>query len=303
MSKELRFEIKKEEEDKKLRQYLHDVANLSSRLIKDASRNQRVRVNGSIARMNYVVKSGDIITFEVSKEESQNVEPEKMDLDILYEDEDVIVVNKPAGMVVHPTKSYYMGTLANGLLYHFRENGESCIVRLVSRLDMDTSGIILVAKNQYAHMALARDMVEKQDEFEKSYIAVIHGHLKDEKGTIDLPIYKSPEEPIKRIVDEKGQRSITHYELLERYKDADMVRLILETGRTHQIRVHLSHLDHPIYGDSLYGIEDDSVYIDRQALHATKLVFPHPRSGKLISLQAELPSDINELMNKLKDEH
>lgn len=302
MSKELKYEIKKGEEGKKLRQYLHDIASLSSRLIKDASRNQRVRVNGSVARMNYVVKEGDVITFEVSKEESQNVEPQKMNLDILFEDEDVIVVNKPSGMVVHPTKSYYMDTLANGLLYHFRENGESCIVRLVSRLDMDTSGIILVAKNQYAHMALARDMVEKQDQFEKSYISIAHGHLNNQKGTIDLPIYKSPEEPIRRMVDGKGQKSITHYEVMESFKNGDMVKLILETGRTHQIRVHLSHMGNAIYGDSLYCAEDDSEYINRQALHATRLVFPHPRSGKSIELQADLPEDIKRLINILRNE-
>lgn len=243
------------------------------------------------------MKYEDKIEIEVTKSESQNVEPEKMDIDVAYEDMDVIVVNKLPGMVVHPTKSYQSGTLSNGLIYYFREKGENCIVRLVNRLDMDTSGLVLIAKNQFSHMALARDM--NKESFKKEYIAVIHGHLKPESGTIDKPIYRDEGGSLKRIIDDRGQKSITHYEVIEKYEDSEMVRLVLETGRTHQIRVHLSSMGNPIFGDSLYGVEEKE-YINRQALHAYKLQFPHPRSGKVVSIETELPDDMKELVSKLK---
>lgn len=294
MSSKLVYKVETEDNNVKLREYLRRVAQLSGRLIKGAAMQGRIEVNNKRAKLNHVLKQGDIITFEVNKEESQNIEPEKMDLSIAYEDSDVIVVNKTPNMVVHPTKSYPTGTLANGLLYYFREKGENTIVRLVSRLDMDTSGLIIIAKNQFSHMALARDM--QNEEFEKSYMAVVHGHMSEKNGTIDLPIYRPTDDSIRRVVDERGQRSVTHYEVLESYEEGELVKLTLETGRTHQIRVHLSHLGHPIYGDNLYGVEGDSQLISRQALHAYKLAFPHPRTGEVITLETELPKDMKELL-------
>ena len=194
--------------------------------------------------------------------------------------------------MVHPTRGYPFGTLANGVLYYFKEKGENCIVRLVSRLDRDTSGLIIIAKNQFSHMALARDMhgndvlksdLKKQSQqnktFEKSYMAVVHGNMENKSGTIDLPIGNPNEDSAKREVWEDGQRSITHYEVIESFKNGDLLKVTLETGRTHQIRVHLSHIGHPLYGDSLYGT-CESEYIDRQALHAYKLIIPHPRTGE-----------------------
>lgn len=297
MNNNLIYKITENEKDMKLREYLRKNAKLSGRLIKGAAIDGRIKVNEKITKLNYVLKTNDIISFKVEKEESQNIEPEKIDLDIRYEDEDLIVINKMPGLVVHPTKSYPSGTLANGLLYYFKEKGENCIVRLVSRLDMDTSGLIIVAKNQFSHMSLARDM--QSENFKKSYMAVVHGKLKDKKGTIDLPIYRTNDGSIKRIVDERGQSSITHYRSLESYKDAELLELTLETGRTHQIRVHLSHLGHPIYGDTLYGIEEDKELISRQALHAYKLSLPHPRTGEILNLESELPEDIKELITKI----
>jgi 23S rRNA pseudouridine1911/1915/1917 synthase len=297
MSNKLIYKVDENEEHTKLREYLRRVAKLSGRLIKGAAIQGRIEVNNERAKLNYVLKQGDIITFEVNKEESQNIEPQKIDLEIVYEDSDVIVVNKPPRMVVHPTKSYQEGTLANGLLYYFKEKGENCIVRLVSRLDMDTSGLIIIAKNQFSHMALARDM--QKEEFEKSYMAVVHGNLNCSIGTIDEPIYRPTEDSIRRIVDERGQKSITHFEVVESFGAGDLVKLILETGRTHQIRVHLNYLGHPIYGDSLYGIEDDKALIDRQALHAYKLSFPHPRTGEIITLETDIPEDMKELIKKI----
>ncbi|ERI90264.1 pseudouridine synthase, RluA family [Clostridiales bacterium oral taxon 876 str. F0540] len=296
MSK-LKYEVKNEEAGIKLREYLKKNAQLSTRLIKGAAMQGRIEVNNKVQKLNYVLKENDIIGFEVNKEESQNIEPEKMDLEIVYEDSDLIVANKSPGIVVHPTKSYPYGTLANGLIYYFREKGEDCIVRLVSRLDMDTSGLIIIAKNQFSHMALARDM--QKEEFEKSYLALVHGNIKASEGTIDLPIYRPTDDSIKRIVDERGQKSITHFKVIESFNKGDLVRLTLETGRTHQIRVHLSHLGHPIFGDSLYGVEDDSNLIKRQALHAFRLVFPHPRTGKLIELESNLPEDMKELIKEI----
>jgi 23S rRNA pseudouridine1911/1915/1917 synthase len=297
MDNKLIFEVKESQEGIKLGEYLRKVANFSGRLIKGAAIQGRIRINGNVVKLNYVLKYKDSIEFDVVKEESQNIDPEKMDIDVVFEDNDIIVVNKRPGMVVHPTKSYPDGTLANGLLYYFKEKGENCIVRLVNRLDMDTSGLIIVAKNQFSHMSLARDM--QREDFEKSYFAVVHGNLKDKKGTIDLPIYRDEEAGIRRVIDDRGQRSITHYEVVKSFNNADLVRLTLETGRTHQIRVHLSHIGHPIYGDSLYCKTSDDNFISRQALHAYKLVFPHPRTSQITVLETDIPEDMKKLIEKI----
>ncbi|SKA75445.1 23S rRNA pseudouridine1911/1915/1917 synthase [Clostridium sp. USBA 49] len=293
------FKVCEKEDGLKLREYLKKVAKLSGRLIRGAALHDKIKVNDKIVKLNYILKKDDIITFDVTKEESQNIEPEKMEIEVVYEDMDVIVVNKPSGIVVHPTKSYPNGTLANGLLYYFKEKNENCIVRLVSRLDMDTSGLILIAKNQFSHMALARDM--QNDNFKKNYLAIVHGKLKSKEGTIDLPIYRPEKDSIKRIVDYRGQKSITHFNVIEEFNLGSLVKLTLDTGRTHQIRVHLSYIGNPIYGDSLYGTDKDDIYIKRQALHAYKLAFPHPRTGEIITLESNLPKDMQELIKKLSN--
>ncbi|WP_411683068.1 RluA family pseudouridine synthase [Clostridium thailandense] len=292
------FKVSEETAGKKLREYLRAVEKLSGRLISGAARDGRITVNGTRVKLNYVVKLNDEIGFDVTKEESQNIDPEPIPIDVIYEDSDIIVVNKQPGIVVHPTKSYPNGTLANGLLYYFKEKDEKCIVRLVSRLDMDTSGLIIIAKNQFSHMALARDM--GNENFEKSYLAIVHGNIDKKEGTINLPIYRVGGDTIKRIIDERGQESITHFSVLESCRKGDLVKLTLETGRTHQIRVHLTYLGHPLYGDSLYGIGNEDDYIKRQALHAYKLKFPHPRTGEILELEADMPEDMKELLNKIK---
>lgn len=291
--------VQKEFEGRKIREYLKEELGLSSRLIKGAAIEKRIFVNNKAVKMNYVLRSNEEILINLCKEESQNIDPEKMDLDVVYEDEDIIVINKSPNMVVHPTKRYQSGTLANGLMYYFKETNQKCIVRLVSRLDMDTSGLIIVAKNQYAHMELSKE--KSKQEVEKRYIAVVHGHLETMKGTIDLPIYRPEEEgTLCRVIDERGQRSITHYKVIERLKDGDVVECLLETGRTHQIRVHLKALGHPIYGDTLYGYESDSEIMPRQALHAYGLDFKSPRTKKPLELRAKLPDDIKSLIEKMK---
>ncbi|NRY61469.1 RluA family pseudouridine synthase [Clostridium beijerinckii] len=288
------------EKGTKIREYLKVELGLSTRLIRSASLGKRIFVNDEVVKMNRVLNEGEIIKIDLEKDESQDIAPEKMDIDIVYEDEDILVVNKKPFMVVHPTKSYQSGTLANGVINYFMESNQNCIVRLVSRLDMNTSGLIIIAKNQFSHGMLSKEMSENK--VEKKYLALVHGIMKEKQGTIDLPIYKPEgiENGIRRVIDERGQRSITHYKVVEEYNESSLVECKLETGRTHQIRVHLSHLGHPIYGDTLYGDGDEEDLIKRQALHAFGLDFKSPRSGEILSLRAELPDDMKELIIKLK---
>ncbi|WP_026886243.1 RluA family pseudouridine synthase [Clostridium beijerinckii] len=289
------------EKGTKIREYLKVELGLSTRLIRSASLGKRIFVNDEVVKMNRVLNEGEIIKIDLAKDESQDIAPEKMDIDIVYEDEDILVVNKKPFMVVHPTKSYQSGTLANGVINYFMESDQNCIVRLVSRLDMNTSGLIIIAKNQFSHGMLSKEMSENK--VGKKYLAIVHGVMKEKQGTIDFPIYKPEgiENGIKRIIDERGQRSITHYEVIEEFKNSSLIECKLETGRTHQIRVHLSSLGHPIYGDTLYGFGDEEMdLIKRQALHAYGLNFKSPRSGEILSLRADLPDDMKELISKLK---
>ncbi len=297
----LEKQVENIEEGTKIREYLKKELGLSTRLIRSASIDKRIFVNNEVVKMNRILNLGEIIKIDLAKDESQDIAPEKMDIDIVYEDEDILVVNKKPFMVVHPTKSYQSGTLANGVINYFVESGQNCIVRLVSRLDMNTSGLIIIAKNQFSHGMLSKEMSENK--VEKRYLAIVHGCMKEKHGTIDLPIYKPEgiENGIKRIIDERGQKSITHYKVVEEFNNSTLVECKLETGRTHQIRVHLSHLGHPIYGDVLYGYgEEEEDLIKRQALHAYGLDFKSPRSGEPLSLRAELPEDMKELIKKLK---
>ena len=288
-------------EGTKLREYLKREMGISTRLIRSASIQKRIFINNEVVKMNRVIKNGEIIKIDLEKEESQNIAPEKIDIDIVYEDEDILVVNKKPFMVVHPTKTYQSGTLANGVINYFMESNQNCIVRLVSRLDMNTSGLIIIAKNQFSHGMLSKAMSENK--VEKRYLAIVHGIFKEKQGTIDKQIYRPEgiENGTRRVVDERGQRSITHYKVVEEFSDSSLVECKLETGRTHQIRVHLSYLGHPIYGDVLYGDGDnEGDLIERQALHAYGLDFKSPRTEKELSLRADLPDDMKGLIDKLK---
>lgn len=295
----VKYMVTQEGNGVKIRDYMKDTLNLSGRFIRNSAMGKRLMVNGKEVRLSYKLSEGEEIQVKVTKDESQEIEGEDLNIQVVYEDDDLLIVNKPPYIVVHPTKSHPTGTLANGVIFHFRKNNDNSIVRLVSRLDRDTSGLIMIAKNQFSHMMLAKYM--EKGLIEKSYLAIIHGKLKEKEGTIDRPIGRPTNETIKRAVLEDGQRSITHYKVLEEFSDSELVQLILETGRTHQIRVHLSYEGHPIYGESLYSEFNDEDLINRQALHAYRLKLPHPRSGEVLEFQCEMPEDMKELRVKLKD--
>jgi len=292
------YKVGKEGQDVKIRDYMKENLNLSGRFIRGSAMDRRLRVNGKEVKLNYKLQEDDVIEVAVNADESQNIEGEDLNIKVIYEDDDLLIVDKPPFMVVHPTKSHPMGTLANGVIHHFRSNNDNSIVRLVSRLDRDTSGLIMIAKNQFSHMNLAKSM--EKNLIKKSYLAIIHGNLENQEGTIDLPIGRPTDETIKRAVLEDGQRSITHYKIKESYKEGALVELVLETGRTHQIRVHLSYVGCPIYGEQLYSDFNDEELISRQALHAYALTLPHPRSGEILNFESTLPEDMTKLIHNLQ---
>ena len=279
-------------EENKLKSELLDKMNISVRMLCSIKKEKSVTVNGKYVPMHTMVCGGDIIKIELPHE-SNEYEAQQMGIEVLYEDFDLLVVEKPFGMVVHPTRNHLENTMLNALKYYFDENGIKSKVRFVNRLDRDTSGILIVAKNAYAHSVLTKDT--SMWEMHKKYIAVVEGKL-DESGTIRLPIIKS-EDGIRRMVDENGQECVTHYRTIKSNERASFVELELETGRTHQIRVHMSAIGLPIFGDELYGGNMD--FIERQALHCIELGFYSPRLEKEIRVKTKLHDDITELLMKL----
>ena len=285
-----------EDENLTLKEVLLDKLNFSVRSLSKMKRYKTVRVNNEYIKPSEKIKKGDLIEVKI-EEDMADFKPQNLDLPILYDDFDIIMVNKPPFMVVHPTKSHYENTIANGVTHYIMEKNEKVKVRFVNRLDMNTSGLVIVAKNPYAQFVLSSDMNE--DKVEKMYIAVVKGVVKEDSGTINEPIYRPTDDSVKRIVHEDGQPSVTHFEVVERLKDATVLKLKLETGRTHQIRVHLNHIGHGIIGDELYGHVDESL-INRQALHAFSLRFKQPRTREDLEFKAPLPRVMEELIEKLK---
>lgn len=283
-------------EDLSLKEVLLDKLNFSVRSLSKMKREQSVLVNGEFKKPSTKVKKGDLIEVKI-EEDMANFEPQDLNLEVLYDDFDLIMVNKPPFMVVHPTKSHYDKTIANGVTDYIIKNNEKVKIRFVNRLDMNTSGLVIVAKNAYAHHTLSQDMSE--DKVEKTYITVVKGLVLDNEGTINKPIYRQTEDSIKRVIDERGQSSVTHYKVLERLNDATVLEVKLETGRTHQIRVHMESIGHGIIGDELYGYVDEEL-INRQALHAYSLEFDQPRTKEKLSFKADLPKDIKDLIEKLR---
>ena len=262
--------------------------------------NGSVLVNGNSVKNNYLVKTGDIISvFE--KDEKIDIKGENIDLDIYYEDEDLMVVNKPSGMVVHPAPGNYNGTLVNALIYHCKNNlsdinGE---VRpgIVHRIDADTSGLLLVAKNNKAHEDLARQIEEKS--VLREYIALVQGVINEDSATIDAPIGRDMKDRKKMAVTMvNSKKAITHFKVIERYKNATLIRCKLETGRTHQIRVHLAYIKHPVVNDPVYGYKEMDDREFGQMLHAEKIGFIHPRTHEYLEFMADVPDRFKEILKK-----
>lgn len=260
-------------------------------------------VNGKNVKTGYKIKTGDKIDVVVPEPRILDVKAENIALDILYEDHDIIVINKPRGMVVHPAAGNYSGTLVNALLEHCKESLSDIngVIRpgIVHRIDKDTSGVLVVAKNNSAHSQLSERL--KEHDIQRVYIAVAEGVIREESGKIDAPIGRHPVERKKMAVNVKnGRRAVTYFKVLERFQSATLVEVKLETGRTHQIRVHMSYIGYPLVGDPVYGRKKQRYDLNGQALHAKLLGFVHPSTGEYMEFEAELPEDFKALLEKLR---
>jgi len=262
---------------------------------------QKVLVNGKVQKAGFMVKNGDIVKVSFSKEVLElNAEAENIPLDIVYEDDDFAIINKPQGMVVHPAPGAYNHTLVNALLYYFENLSKgSGDIRpgIVHRIDKDTSGLLVVAKNDKAHASLAAQIAEHS--CFRHYLALLEGNLKQDKGTVETFIARNPNDRKQMAVSSQGKWAITHYNVLKRYTGNCLVEFVLETGRTHQIRVHSKHLGHPIVGDKTYGIKNQRFKLEGQLLHAYKLELTHPTTGKRMSFECELPDYFEKTLSKL----
>lgn len=263
-----------------------------------------ITVNQKHVKSNYKVKSGDQICIQMPEPEDIHIEPEDIPLDIVYEDEDLLVINKPKGMVVHPAAGHYSGTLVNAVMYHCRENLSSIngVLRpgIVHRIDMDTTGLLVVCKNDLAHNSLAEQL--KIHSITRKYQAIVYGTFKEATGTIDRPIGRHPVDRKKQAIDVRnGRQAVTHYRVLETFGNKySLIECQLETGRTHQIRVHMASIQHPLLGDTVYGPNKNPFHLQGQALHAGTLGFNHPRTGEYMEFTKEPPEYFQALINKLR---
>lgn len=284
----IRHRVVPEDEGRMIRDVLRSRLDLSRRLLRMVLSSSGLSVNGQHAFMGGRVHSGDEIVLSASIDTSQDILPQKMDLSIYYEDEDLLVVAKPAGIVVHPTHGHYTGTLANGILHHWRSRGEEIRFRPLHRIDQDTSGLLAIAKSHYASQKMSKDL--KKYLSARDYIAIVEGHFNSRNCTIDAPIGRVTENPMLRIVQFGGKNAITHAVSSDKGPDTTLMKLRLETGRTHQIRVHMAYAGHPLVADLLYGRPHQM--ISRQALHAASLEVVHPRTGMLLQFVQPMPEDM-----------
>lgn len=298
--------IKVDEQDEGLRidKYLSNIFKDKSRsFMQGLIEKENVKVNSKSLKSNYKLKKADEIEIMIPEPEILSVEAENIPIDIVYEDEDVIVVNKAQGMVVHPAPGNYNGTLVNALLYHCKDlSSINGVIRpgIVHRIDKDTSGILVIAKNDDAHNKLSEQL--KDHSMKREYYALIEGRLKNNDGTIDKPLGRCKKDRLKIGIIEDGKRAVTHYEVVERYNGYTLVKCVLETGRTHQIRVHMASIGFPLVGDPLYGFKRQKFKLEGQVLHARTLGFIHPRTGEYMEFTSELPQYFCDLINKLKNE-
>ncbi|HFI2446453.1 TPA: RluA family pseudouridine synthase [Streptococcus suis] len=279
---------------------LADLTDLSRSVANEQIKNGQVLVNGQAKKAKYSVQAGDVISYQVPEVEEIDYVAEDIPLEIVYQDEDVAVVNKPQGMVVHPSAGHTSGTLVNALLYHVKDlSGINGVLRpgIVHRIDKDTSGLLMIAKNDEAHTKLAAELKDKKSL--RKYWAIVHGNLPNDRGMIEAPIGRSEKDRKKQAVTAKGKEAVTRFQVLERFGDYSLVELTLETGRTHQIRVHMAYIGHPVAGDEAYGPKK-TLKGHGQFLHARTLGFTHPRTGEVVEFTAEAPAIFQETLEKLR---
>lgn len=265
----------------------------------------KITVNGSVCtQKKYKASAGDLINIELPEPEKVEVQAEDIPLDIVYEDDDLLIVNKPAGMVVHPAPGSSSGTLVNALMYHCGDNLSSIngVIRpgIVHRIDKNTSGLLMVAKNDKAHNSLSQQLAEHS--ITRKYRAIVYNNIREDEGTVNEPIGRDPRNRLRNAVtDINSRNAVTHYRVLERFGQFTYIEAVLETGRTHQIRVHMSHIRHPLLGDELYGPVKNKLGASRQMLHAGILGFVHPSSGEYMEFESPLPDDFRKVLNKLRE--
>lgn len=309
--------VDSDEQEQDVQEWIVDAESAKTRIDKyitdglaeDVSRSQvqlwiadgHVLVNDSPVKANYKVNQGDRIALTIPAPSVVEIVPEDIPLDIAYEDRDVIVVNKPRGMVVHPAPGHVSGTLVNALMHHCKDlsgiNGE-LRPGIVHRIDKDTTGLIMAAKNDKAHASLAAQL--KEHSVNRRYLALVHGNISHDQGTIDAPIGRDPQDrKMYTVTDRNSKHAVTHFTVVERFGDYSLLELKLETGRTHQIRVHMKYIGHPLVGDPVYG-KSKGIKLNGQALHAAVLGFVHPASGQYLEFSAPMPEDMEELLTILK---
>ncbi len=303
MADEYRFQVTEAEEDERIDKYVADlVDSLSRSFIQKMIKDGKLLVNGKPVRASYRVQAEEEISFTLPEAVEPDIEPENLPLDILYEDEDLLVVNKPKGMVVHPAAGHYSGTLVNGLMYHCRDSlsGINGVMRpgIVHRIDRDTTGSLIVCKNDMAHLSIAAQL--KEHSIVRRYRAIVHGVIREEEGCVDIPIGRHPTDRKRMAAGVKnGKEAVTHYQVLRRFQQYTYIECRLETGRTHQIRVHMDHIGHPLLGDPVYGNRKSPFHLEGQTLHAMILGFIHPRSGEYVETTAPLPAYFEHLLEIL----
>ena len=298
----LNITIKKEKVGERIDKFLSLAFNDKSRAyFQNLIDNENVLVNEKSVKSNYKLRENDKLEINIPEPIELKVEAEDIPLNIVYEDQDLIVINKPQGMVVHPAPGNYTGTLVNALLCHCKDlSGINGIIRpgIVHRIDKDTSGILVMAKNDNTHNDLAEQF--KKHSIKREYVALVEGRISKEKATIETNIGRNPKDRFKYAVVKEGKHAITHYEVIEVYNKYTLTKCILETGRTHQIRVHMNHIGHPLVGDILYGFKKQAFKLNGQMLHAKTLGFIHPRTKKYLEFTSELPNYFNDILNKIK---
>lgn len=297
------FLVGEDEEGDRLDVYLSEqLGDMSRSYIQKIIKDKKVEVNGKVEKAKYLVKEDDKIKIEIPTPKLLEVLPQDIPIDIVYEDNDVLIVNKPQNMVVHPAPGNYENTLVNAILYHCKDKLSSIngVIRpgIVHRIDKDTSGLLMIAKNNNAHNSLAEQL--KDHSITREYEFICHGVVKEDKITVDKPLGRNPKDRLKMAIVKDGKRAVTHFEVIQRFDNFTHMRARLETGRTHQIRVHALSINHPLLGDPVYGPKNSKFKLEGQTLHAKKIGFIHPTTNEYIEFDSELPNYFKDVIKKLE---